>query len=236
MASHTPQSPAFGNRGDPASNLGTSLVAWAAIGAALAVLMLLAALHLLSPEFDPSFRVLSEYANGRYRWVLSVLFVCWAISSWALAIAIWPQVDATAGKIGLGFLIAAGLGEAMASVFHIDHPLHGLAGLIGVFSLPVAAMLISVRLARNPAWAGAKKLLLWTANATWVILVLMFAALFIMIRGYTVAGHKIIVVGYANRLLVVLYCTWVITVAVQALKRRDTGSERRPREASSLAL
>jgi hypothetical membrane protein len=116
-----------------------------AIAAALGVLLLLAALHLLSPEFDPSFRVLSEYANGRYRWMLSVLFVCWAISSWCLAIAIWLQVNGIAGKTGLGFLIAAGVGEAMASVFHIDHPLHGLAGGIGVFSLPIAAMLISVR-------------------------------------------------------------------------------------------
>jgi hypothetical protein len=182
--------------------------------------MLLACLHLLSPEFDPSLRVLSEYANGRYRWVLSVLFVSWAISSWALAIAIWPHVNGIAGKIGVCFLIAAGVGEAMASIFHIDHPLHGLAGAIGVLSLPIAAMLISVRLRRDPAWAGAKNLLLWTANATWVILVLMFAAVFIMIRGYTLAGHRIIVVGYANRLLVVLYCAWVITVAVQAIKRR----------------
>jgi hypothetical protein len=109
----------------------------------------------------------------------------------------------------------------MASVFHIDHPLHILAGAIGVLSLPIAAVLISVRLGRSPAWSGAKKVLLWTANATWIILVLMFAALFIMIRGYIVAGHKIIFVGYANRLLVVLYCTWVITAAVQAIKRPE---------------
>jgi hypothetical protein len=194
--------------------------AWVAIGTAFTVLVLLGCLHLLSPEFDPSFRVLSEYANGRYRWVLSVLFVLWAISSWALAVAIWPQVSGIAGKIGVGFLIAAGIGEAMASVFDINHPLHGLAGAIGVLSLPLAAMLISVRLGRSPAYASARKVFLWTANATWMILVLMFAALFVMIRGYTVAGHKIIFVGWANRLLVILYCTWVITVAVQVLKKR----------------
>jgi hypothetical membrane protein len=203
-----------------------NLAAWVAIVAALTVLLLLACLHLLSPEFDPSFRVLSEYANGRYRWVLSLLFISWAISSLALAIAIWPHVNGIAGTLGVSFLIAAGVGEAMASIFHIDHPLHGMAGAIGVLSLPIAAMLISLNLRRSPAWASAKRLLLWTANATWVILVLMFAALFTMIRGYTLAGHKIIVVGYANRLLVVLYCTWVITVAVHALKQRDEGSER----------
>ena len=41
------------------------------IAAAGACLLLLASLHVLSPEFDPSFRVVSEYANGQYGWVLS---------------------------------------------------------------------------------------------------------------------------------------------------------------------
>jgi len=153
------------------------------------------------------------------------MFVAWALSSWALAISIYSQVKGIVGKTGLGFLIAAGVGEAMASVFAIHHPLHNLAGMIGVLCLPIAAMMISVRLGRTQTWLGAKKVLLWTANLTWASLVLMFAALFIMIRGYTLAGHRIIFVGWANRLLVVLYCVWVVTVAIQALKlRRPRGA------------
>ncbi len=35
-----------------------------AIGMALVTLLLLASLHFLSPEFDPSFRMVSEYALG----------------------------------------------------------------------------------------------------------------------------------------------------------------------------
>ena len=201
--------------------------AWVAIGAAGAALLFLAALHALSPEFDPSFRVVSEYANGSYGWVLSLMFVAWALSSWALAIAIWSQVNGISGKLGLGFLIAAGVGEAMAAVCDINHPLHGLAGALGVLGLPIAAMLLSVRLGRTQAWLGAKQVLLWTANLTWAILVLMFVALFIMVRGYTLAGNKIIFIGWANRLLVVLYCVWAVTVAIQALKlKRSSRSAR----------
>jgi hypothetical protein len=192
--------------------------AWVAIAAAGGVLLLLAGLHALSPEFDPSFRVVSEYANGRYGWVLSLMFVAWAVSSWALAIAIWSQLTGIWGKVALGFLIAAGVGEAMASIFDINHPLHDMAGMIGVFNLPIAAMLISLRLVRSPVWAGSRKALLWTANLTWASLALMFAGLMIMIRGYTLAGHKVIFVGWANRLLVVIYCVWVIIVAIQALR------------------
>ena len=55
------------------------------LAAAIATLLTLAVLHLLSPEFDPSWRMVSEYANGGYGWVLSLMFASWAVSSWALA-------------------------------------------------------------------------------------------------------------------------------------------------------
>ncbi len=202
-----------------------------AIAAAVAVLLLLSSLHVLSPEFDPSWRTVSEYATGRYGWVLSLMFVSWALSSWALAFAIWPQVKTIAGRIGLAFLIAAGVGEAMASIFDITHPLHSLAALIGIPSLAIAAMLISVSLGRANAWAPARKLLLWTANLTWISLVLMAASFAILIFTYTRAGGDmstgvittlppgvIAVVGWANRLLVLAYCVWVMAVARQAIK------------------
>ena len=86
------------------------LAAWVAIGAAGTVLLLLAALHVLSPEFDPSFRVVSEYANGRYGWVLSLMFVAWALSSWALAIAIWSELERVGGSNGVGVFAPPGKG------------------------------------------------------------------------------------------------------------------------------
>lgn len=209
-----------------------------AIAATWAVLLVLACLHALSPEFDPSWRVVSEYANGRYGWVLSLMFVSWALSSWALACALWSQLNGIGGKIALGFLISAGIGEAMASVCDINHPLHNLAGMIGVVSLPIAAMLISVRLIRTPPWSAAKKSLLWTANLTWISLVLMIVSLIALAVTYTRARGQvptdgkalppgtalppgvIALVGYANRLLVVAYCTWVMVVAWQAPQLR----------------
>ncbi len=195
--------------------------------ASIACLVFLAALHILSPEFNPSWRMVSEYANGQYGWVLSLMFVAWAISSWALAFAIWSDVGTCAGKIGLVFLIAAGVGEAMASVFDINDSLHSLSAMIGIGSLPIAAMLISVSLGRTQAWSAAKKALLWTANLTWISVVLMAAAFAILIITYTQAGGDmtaettittlpdgvIALVGWANRLLIVFYCVWATTVA-----------------------
>jgi hypothetical protein len=203
-----------------------------AIGAGAAVLLLLVSLHILSPEFDPSWRMVSEYANGEYGWILSLMFIAWSLSSWVLAFALWQQVGTTAGKIGLVFLIAAGLGEAMGAVFDINHPLHGLSAMIGIPSLPIAAVLISVSLSRTSGWSDVKKALLWTANLTWISLLLLAGTFALLIITYTQAGGDmtagatvtvlppgvIALVGWANRLLIVIYCAWVMMVAWQTIK------------------
>ena len=204
-----------------------------AIGMSVAVLVLLAILHSLSPEFNPAWRMVSEYANGKYPMILSAMFFLWGAASWALAYMLWPHMQTTAGKIGLVFLILAGVGEAMAAVFDINHKLHGLSAMIGIPSLSIAAMLISVALVRTESWSIARTSLLWTANLTWVSTLLMAIAFAVMMATYAQAGGDmsanaeavttlpdgvIALVGWANRFLIVVYCAWVMTVAWQALK------------------
>jgi hypothetical protein len=203
----------------------------AAFVLAAIVLLLLAALRVLSPEFDPSWRVVSEYANGHYGWVLSLMFACWALSTWALAYAIRSHLTTIFGKIGWWFLVTAGLGEGLAAFFDINQPMHGVAALLGVVGLPVAALMISMTLVRNPAWSPAGKQLLGTANLTWIVLLLMVASLPLMFVTYVHAGGHvpangeplplgtilprgvIALVGFFNRLLVVVYCAWAMVVA-----------------------
>ena len=208
-----------------------------AIAAATATLLLLVSLHVLSPEFSPSWRMVSEYANGHYGWVLSLMFAAWALSSWALAFAIWPHMGTMAGKIGLVFLAVAGVGEAMAAVFDLNHePFHSLAGVFGLLGLPIGAILISVNLGRTEPWSVARRTLLWTANLTWVSLALLAATFVLLIVTFSqvpgglpsqppkdLPSGVIGLVGWANRLLVVTFCVWVITVAWLAIKLQ--GSE-----------
>ncbi|HEY0679672.1 MAG TPA: DUF998 domain-containing protein, partial [Chitinophagaceae bacterium] len=97
-----------------------------AIFGAVLVLALVALLHFLSPEFDPSWRMVSEYALGNFGWVVSLMFIVWAISTWALYVTIKSQVKTKAGKAGLWLLLAAGAGMAMASIFDVRHAtMHG---------------------------------------------------------------------------------------------------------------
>lgn len=210
-------------------------LAWLALFAAVATILLLASLHVLSPEFDPSWRMVSEYAFGHYGWVLSLMFLCWGVSSWALAFAIWSQIKTKGGKVGLWFLVISGIGEAMASVFDVTHDIgHGVAGLLGVGGFPVAALLLSVALGRTQAWRRARRTLLFIANLSWISVVLLAATLLLMTMQVARAngGHLpehapkslppgvLGLDGWANRLIVLSYCLWVFVAACHAIKLR----------------
>jgi hypothetical protein len=209
------------------------VAAFLAIVASAITLLLLVSLHVLSPEFDPSFRMVSEYALGQYGWVLSLMFLVWGISSWALAVALWSQVKTRTGKIGLWFLVIAGLGEGMASVFDVTHDLgHGIAGVLGVGGFPIAALLLSFSLGHLPAWRDAKKLLLWIANLSWISVALLVATLVLMtVQVAKVYGGQLPqqapahlpagvlgLDGWADRLIVLSNCLWVGVAAWQVLK------------------
>ncbi len=215
------------------------VAAWLAMVATVATLLCLAALHILSPEFSPSWRVVSEYAFGHYPWVLALMFLSWGIGTWALAVAIWPQVRTRAGKIGLWFLIAAGCGEAMACLFDVTQPIgHGIAGLLGVIGFPIAALLLSVALGRDERWSSVRSPLLWTANLSWISVVLLVATLAIMtiqmirINGGQLPQHApkslppgvLALDGWADRLIVLSNSTWVLIAAWHVIRMRLQGS------------
>lgn len=191
--------------------------------ASMATLVFLAALHLLSPEFHPARRMVSEYALGNYSWVLSLMFLAWALSCIALIFAVQPNVRTIGGKIGLGFLLISAIGMGMAAVFDVNHNLHGLAAMIGMPNLPIAAVLISVSLGRNSSLTSARRVLIWTAILTWVSLILMNVAIF---TGFSQTGEALqgAWFGWANRFLIVAYTLWLMAVAWRILNLRQARS------------
>ncbi len=209
------------------------VAAWCVIVSGLLALFHLALLHVVSPEFDPSFRMISEYALGSNGNMLACMFFTWALSTFALLFVVAAQVKTLGGKIGLVFLFLAGVGMTMGGLFDIRQPLHGVAFALGVPALPIAAILITKSLVRIKPWANHKMLLWGTAHGTWISLVLMAVTLALMMYTFVQSGVKmdttprvditlpdgvIGVVGWFNRLLVVAYIVWVMKVAWISLK------------------
>lgn len=207
---------------------GSTAAATAAGGFAIVTLLILGLLHVLSPEFAPSWRMVSEYANGRHEWLLSLMFLCWALSSWLLAYALYRLAETRPARLGIGFLVIAGVGEAMAAAFDINHPLHTHAAILGIGGLPVAAMLIGITFARAGHWGQSRPPMLWLSNLTWISVLLMSVAMAIFLATLSGAGVEVgpdakplaalpsgvvALGGWANRFLIVSYCAWAIAAA-----------------------
>lgn len=194
----------------------------AALTAAVGVTIL--ALHAIKPEFEPTWRFLSEYAIGDSGWVMQGAFFLWAASCAALAAALWNEVGTLPGKIGVVMLGGVVVGLVGAGVFVMDpvtiNPenathsgrMHGLASMLGIPGLPIAAMLISASLVKTGKWAPHRKAVMLAAHTTWISLVLMMVYVIAVVPkagGFTENTYA----GLMNRLVVAAYLAWQWVVA-----------------------
>jgi hypothetical protein len=193
-------------------------------------LVLIALLHIIEPEFDPSWRMVSEYANGAYGWIMVLAFLAHAAGCAALVVALRNEARGVLGRLGLVFLALVTIGIVIAAAFPMDlitiapseattaGSLHGLGSMLGIPGLPVAAILLSLSLARQPAWRPVRALLLWSAAATLAALAIMFASVAIGLAANGGFGPETLI-GWPNRLIVLVHWGWVIVVAWQASRR-----------------
>jgi hypothetical protein len=191
-------------------------------------LLCLLLLHFLSPEYHPSWRMISEYAMGKYKGFLTAFFVLSAICTMMLPFLLWNETSGIWPKIGLVFVFFSGVGSLMGGLFDLKHPLHGAAFALGVPTIMVGALLVGYHLVKQPGWAQYSTGTLLSAHAIWISLVLMGVSMVVMMNGFKQAGVTmgpdatppdavpagvIAVAGYFNRLLVVCNMVWVMLMA-----------------------
>jgi uncharacterized protein DUF998 len=194
--------------------------------------VLLAALHFIKPELDPSWRMISEYEIGDYGWIMMLAFLFLALSCAALFVAVRSQIRTTGGKIGLVLLLVSALGLTIAAIFTSDPitasreeltthgNLHGVGALLGIPTFPIAATLISLSLARNPAWSSARRSLLWTAGLTWISLLVFALTVAVMLPQSQGGFGPDVLIGWPNRLNMVANSGWLMVVAWGAAQLR----------------
>jgi hypothetical protein len=192
-------------------------------------LLFLLLLHFLSPEFESSWRMVSEYALGNHKWLITLFFISWGLSSILLAGNLWKQVTSKASKAGVILLFVSGIGASLAALFDVSQPTgHGIAGLLGIPTIPIASLLISYHLSKKREWFSFAYPIRLFAHCTWITLVLMVITMVVMMTGFQQAGIEmgtdspspayipdgvIALAGYANRLLILVDILWLIIVA-----------------------
>jgi fucose 4-O-acetylase-like acetyltransferase len=185
--------------------------------------LLLGSLHLLEPEFNPSWRFLSEYELGKFGWLMRLAFLALATSLASAGLAIFSQARTAVGYIGIAGLGIAAVGMVIAAIFRTDPATTSrealtFSGKMHVFGAsldytPVAALFVSLSLARNTAWRPIRKWLYITVCITWVALAAFMATL--PYNGKIGPGA---LAGLFGRILLVSYLGWLVTVGIHTIR------------------
>lgn len=205
-----------------------STVATLTIASGVLSLVCLLVLHFISPEFSPGWRMVSEYASGKYKWLLTMFFTLWCVCALLSAYILWHVVTTKWAMFGVVLIALFGIGALMGGLFDVKHKLHGTAFLLGIPTLPIGALLVSYHLIKTGNWSAHQSIVLLSAHAIWVSLVLMAISMMVLFSGFKKAGIPmgpnaeppkalpagvIGVNGYANRILVICYIGWLIIIA-----------------------
>jgi len=199
------------------------LAARAAIASAVLAVVALTVVHLLKRDLDPSRTMISRYALGPYGWLMALCFAAWAAASALLFVALAPGPSSRLDRMGQILLLAASIGLAMAARFPMDPDgtprremsfsgrMHGIAFLIGVPALVLAATTLSISLPRDGSHAAMPLLLL--AAAIWLSLIAMIAIGTMVGPDHGPNPQVPWLFGWVNRSLMVAYSLWLIVVA-----------------------
>jgi hypothetical protein len=201
-----------------------SLAARMAIGTAAFALAALAVLHVLKPDIHPGRTMISQYALGRYGWLMASCFAAFGVGSASLFAALVTDMPSIVGRVGLAVLLAAAVGFAMAARFPMDPVstpraqmsssgrMHGMAFLIGVPSQLLAVLLLSLALRGDVSYSTLPLLALTVV--IWVSCAIMMAIMLIVGPGKTPDPNgPERFLGAPNRMFIVAYGVWLMVAA-----------------------
>lgn len=171
-------------------------------------------LHLLRPDYPPASHMISDYAVGRYGWVMTTWFIGMSIGCLMLALGLkqsGPKTTlATLGSILLG---VASVGLLVSATFPTDLDgapttqtgnIHTISFLINVASILIATVLTSLSFGSHLRWRSYRATALALAALILVAFVIQFLTL-----------HRGAPYGLANRLFVALLFLWLFATSIR---------------------
>lgn len=207
--------------------ISTSLMRHLAFKSVAISLLLLTALHILRPDIHTASSMVSEYAIGKFGWIQTLVFFLFAVSAGAVLIAIRSEVETLWGKIGLFFLVLAAGGFFLGGIFNVEHPLHQFVFFVGAPGMAIAAALISLNIARTPAWVQIRRLVIGVGQLPWISFILNMSMFFL---AFSPSGelNPRIPVGWGNRLFWLSSGLWLMVMAWHSAKVNLQKSSKNP--------
>jgi hypothetical membrane protein len=179
-----------------------AIVQWIVFGCAAYYLIVVIALHILEPEFDPRFRFMSEYALGDYGWLMTTTFFALGLAAFAVGLRYVHQSSRSA-RIGFGLLVVAALFVWLAGVFRDSIP-HLLAGVVAFPSMLMAVWILSWTFRQAAGWQKIYGVTLFIALA-------MLAMFFSMVADVGMPGLQ-------QRVFIFLFLLWLSIVVHKSVR------------------
>jgi hypothetical protein len=197
-----------------------SVFAAYALGASALTVGLGVLLHVLEPEFDPSWRMPSEYALGRYGILMRLAFIAGSTSVMALGAALAPV--ASPANVGL-FIVALGpLGASVVDTDPVTTPrrsysrrgnVHAALGSLFILGFPIVATIVGISVSSD---ATVGWLLALASVAPWAGLI-WFLATTLRHAPADGRGSPDVPIGWPIRVTMLAYLGWVALAAVTVL-------------------
>ena len=192
-------------------DLVTALAAYS-LGALAVCVLLVVVLHRVEPEFDPSWRMLSEYSLGRYGYLMRIAFVAGGTGVAASGLALVGSIGPAAwgiplvalGPIGAAFVDTAPVTTPQAELSTRSR-VHSALGSLYILGFPIAATVAGIAAAVATPAGG---VLAWGAALPWIGIVWFIAATVRYAQPDRV-GSPAVRIGWPNRWSMLLYFAWV---------------------------
>ncbi|MDQ2719414.1 MAG: DUF998 domain-containing protein [Bacteroidota bacterium] len=199
--------------------------------------VLLIVLIFLRPDLDPTWHTISEWAIGKYGWVMTLAFFISAISYASLLVAIKSETKGILGRIGIILFFICVVGTFGVGTFTTDSIemiatptsrglFHIIFGSVALMLFPFAALIISLNIARkNKEWYSSKQILLWSAGIPLFgfLCFMLYTAIYVMPMGQSAYGPGVNI-GLPPRFAFLTYAIWIVILATQIIKVKQKSS------------
>ncbi len=131
-------------------------------------LIALLLMHVLRPDYSPTSHMISEYAVGRYGWIMTTSFLALGCGCLTLLLALsGSEPGSVAAWIGILLMGIPSIGLVVSAFFPMDAPespptrtgdVHNISFLANVVSIVLATSLLSVGFWIDPRWRSFRRL------------------------------------------------------------------------------
>ena len=194
---------------------------------ALLFILILILLHFLKPEFDPKWRMISEYEIGKYGWLMRIAFFSWGLSTLSVLLMILKIRNGsyliyTWLTILVLALFGAGIFKTdpiMETTKGIVNSIHTICGSVVILTFPILATIICVRYIRLSA-INVRGILIVITVLAWVTQFGFFSSISISQKKDPKAGRigPTIYLGWPNRVMVLVYTLWLVIFSISIKK------------------